>query len=513
MILRIDTRSLLTVVAALIALSVSTASADSSVYLREANDILDKWIARKDVATSLIADTDGKWTIRSTASRLYPALILTARLTNQDLYTGLLRETLVDERRLTSRLSVFPDDYHLKNQGFDRSSRNPQEILINAATYAAGLANIAAQVGPSPWTDRLKGIVDAAFLRADVQTDYAEGALPSDDLRVNGRLLKVLPLLAELYDDEGYLYYARRLGDAYCVSILPKNGGLPAERWNFQDDKSRAPSLILEDAGVSFIEGMVGLYAVEARDSTARADIYRPTLSVMFDVLFDHGLKQNRRFYRRLQPDGKGGYSIDRKRESAHTARVFLAAHHYGILSGNATYSDRAIRALSEFSPESAWTALPAMIEFSGSSKDAASWVESVNLAKKDRNEDAGERLVGLLAMAHRSAGGARISPWRQDVSLTGSQSAMGLTLTVSATTPWVGKLVFPRQLHQALFVGLGFPNGSRIDPDVAHRVENRTLGATAVWSGSLLVGGLSADIRQDLSISVLPIPSAPTAP
>jgi hypothetical protein len=463
--------------------------------------MLDRWVARKDISTSLIAGNDRGWSIRTTASELYPALVLTAWFTNADLYNGLLLETLKDEERLTSRLSVFPDDYHLKNKRFARSSRNEAEILINASAYAGGLARIASTVGHSPWTDRLRGIVDAMFLRANVATDYAEGALPSNDLRVSGRILKTLPLLAELFEDEGYLYYARRIGDAYCVGVLPKNGGLPAERWNFEADKARASSLILNDDGVSFIEGLVGLYAVEVKDASARADIYRPTLSGMFDVLFKQGLKENGRFYRRLQPDGRGGYSIDRKRESLHTIRILVAAHRYGELSGNTTYITHAREALARYVPKKEDARdLPYLREaslFSPHASEAIDHILPEPSVDADQTQDA-IALYALLAEAWSRNAGVRVDPWRSDLKISSAVIENGLRITLSTDGGWTGVLHPRHSRPLSIPAATGFPDQFQIRNDQTYKINDQ-----AIWSGNSLSDGISIDFRDRFSFVI----------
>ncbi len=488
-------------------------------YLARANQVLDRWVARKDPTTSLLSGEDNQWSIRTTAAQVFPALVLTSWFTNMDLYEGLLLETLHEERRLTTRLSVFPDNYHLGDKRFVRSSRNSDEILINASAYAGGLARITSIIGHCPWTDRLKGIIDALFLRARATTDYAEGALPSNDLRVTGRVLKTLPLLAELYGDEGYLYYARRVGDAYCVGVMPKNGGLPAERWNFDADKAHASSLILDESGVSFIEGLVSLYAVEVRDGSARSDIYRPALSAMFDVLFQHGLKENDRFHRRLQPDGRGGYSIDRKRESPHTVRLLNAAYRYGLLSANPAYSDLASAALQRYRSDPATNTrdLPALMEATHLSlfplADAASARQAVLAvpAEGQTETDDAKQLIALLAAHWSESVGSRAHPWRPDLALQAKRLEEGIQVRLSVTEPWSG-LIYPSHNRPASRLPDGFPDGFNTQPGRSYRIVKDR--AVSFWDGEFLATGLRANLREGVTVDIIAAPvQAPPPP
>jgi len=501
----------LCLITALLVLPHQSSAQDTRPHLEHADAILDRWVARKDTRTSLLAGSRDQWRIRTMAAQLYPALVLTAWFTNTDLLDGLLRETLKDETRLTSRLSVFPDDYHLNQGRFLRGSRNPQEILLNASAYVGGLSRIAAVTGHGPWTDRLKSIVDALFLRADITTDFAEGPLPSDDIRVTGRVLKALPMLAELYNDEGYLYYARRLADAYCVGVMPKNGGLPPERWNFESDKAGAASLILEEDGVSFMEGLVALYAIEVRDETARADVYRPTLSAMFDVLFTRGLKENGHFYRRLQPDGRGGYSIDRKRESPNTVRLLLAAHLYGQLSGNASYIEKAIDGLDTYQPaeDRHLTELPALYDaapLSQSIRRAATRIadrlaiDTPNVTN-DPEQDAAH-LTALLSAAWATSAGSRTIPWRSDTSPVAETQGAHITLSLNVSKPWAGRLFLDNARSHSQLAISGFPKSFRILPERDYEITSTLSGGIATWSGALISDGLRVDIHAPLRVT-----------
>lgn len=477
---------------------------DTPSGLERANRILNTWVSRKDTNTSLIVDEDDRWSVRTTAASLYPAMVLTAWLTNLGLYDGLLAETLKDERRLTTRLSVFPDDYHTKNASFSRSSRNEEEILINASAYANGLALVATHTGHGRWTDRLRGIVDALFLQASVETEYAEGPLPSRNLRVTGRIMKTLPLLADLFTDEGYLYYARRIADAYCVGVMPKNGGLPAERWDFEDDSAHASSLILEDSGVAFLEGLVELYAVEVRDGTARSAIYRPMLSAMFDVLLQHGLKDNGRFYRRLQPDSRGGYSIDRKRESPHTIRILLTTHRYGRLSGNETYVNAAQSALERYRPANSSehiTAFSSLLSAVTLAPPLKSLVEVVPNRPRNNVTDA-EMLRALIAHHLHLTAGVRAHPWRPDLRLLSETDGKRLRVDLRTSEPWEGYLYLP-------LVG-GRIKPFEIDPVERYRITSSLTRGRAAWDGGLLNSGLRARFNQALTLRIESIASGP---
>ena len=68
---------------------------------------------------------------------------------------------------------------------------------------------------------------------------------------------------------------ARRIGDAYCLGVLPQNGDLPASSWDFRAGKARDAGLSLDDTGLPIIQGLILLYAVESSQGSQRAATYR----------------------------------------------------------------------------------------------------------------------------------------------------------------------------------------------------------------------------------------------
>ncbi|MDA0746369.1 MAG: hypothetical protein O2954_07605, partial [bacterium] len=314
-------------------LPVSTPAAEQPAYdsalqnahqarlaLQHAHAFLRYWTAHKDSRTALIATGPGRdrWTVRGTATEIYPTMVCAAYLTDLPFFDGLLRETLRDETRLTTRISGLPDDYDLNTGRFLHTAVDTERIVAAAAEYAAsGLLPITSCVGNDVWTDRLEQLVQAIFTLASVQTTFSNGPLPSEYAETNGNLLRVLPWLATHTGNPTYLEWARRIADAYCLGVLPSNGGLPAHHWDFSNDRARNPALILNHAGRVLIEGLTSLYATEVRLNSGRADIYRPTLSYMFDILLTRARNPEGFFYARIEPDSRGGYSIDRKARSS----------------------------------------------------------------------------------------------------------------------------------------------------------------------------------------------------
>ena len=513
----------MTFVVALCLLFVPSAQADSELAERnatlahaalgQAHDLLVVWTGRKDSESSLLRSGEGgnRWTVATTAAELYTSLVVVAWLTDTPLYEGLLRETLRDEIRLTSRLAALPDDYDLNRRRFRRSTTDSERIVDGAARYAEGLSQTSALTGPGPWSERMRSIVDAVFLRADVVSGYAEGPLPSDRAAVNGRYLKLLPLLARATGDEGYLYYARRIGDAYCVGIFPGNGGLPTDRWDFVADKPRDREWTLDGGGAALVEGLIDLYETEIRDGSPRAEIYRPAIAGVFDILFRQGQTTGNRLSRRIETDGSGGFNIDRRRASSHESRFLAAAARFSTLSSNPTYLRLATEAASSLASEDEISLqdLDLLSVEIGTEEllartraDVERAAQTAPSSRIDERADA-RRLRRLTTLATDAQAGVRLTPWRTDLRWGASIQGHTLHVSLASDEPWEGQILFaePHALSQA-----GYPRHYPIDADTRYAVRFPSTNTSAVWQGSYLARGLSVELegQQPLTFSIV---------
>ena len=494
----------------------------SARALDQTHDLLLAWTGRKDSDSSLLrAGPEGdRWSIGTTAAHLFPSLVTAAWLTEPPLYDGLLRETLRDEIALTSRLAALPDDYDLDRKRFVHTATNNDRIIEASALYAIGLSRAISHTGPSPWSDRMRALVDGAFLRADVATDFAEGPLPSDRAGVNGRYLQLLPLLSAATGDEGYLYYARRIGDAYCMGVMPKNGGLPADRWDFASDRARDAELTLDDDGVAIIEGLVSLYSAELEKGSTRADVYRPSISNLFDTIFRHGHTLDGRISRRIDPDGRGGYSIDRRRHSPHEPRLLAAAARFGKLSGNPTYiaqGEKGADNLSIEEPTVSLLELAILAEQLGSDSFTAqvrqAFERAIQTATPPRvnEEDDARRLRWLASVSVNGSAGMRLTPWRSDVRWGASVHGDTLSVVLQADSRWKGDIHFA--IPNAFSLP-GYPQRYVIEPNALYLVRFPGSASVATWQGQHLIKGFSVrlDADHELAFTVVRQPSPPSS-
>lgn len=250
--------------------------------------VLKAWLAEADARTLLLPDRlPGRlrglkpgdktrlYTPHNSGADLYPYLILTAHLTDPELYHGRLMEMLRNEVRYTTVEGGVPGNLELTTGQLGPAS------LFGAGEYAKdGLLSVTELLGRTPWFYRMVDMTADAMARAPVNSRF--GKLPASDAELNGDYLQTLVRLAAMTGEKRFLEYARRIGDAYLEEVLPGNHGVPSSKWDF-DRHTGDGQLRLRDHGNETIVGLSLLYALEAYHQTERAARYRPVLARMFD--------------------------------------------------------------------------------------------------------------------------------------------------------------------------------------------------------------------------------------
>gem|GEM_PF-1497222 len=485
---------------------------------------LRKWTSRKDRSTSLLRQGD-VWQVGLHAARLYPQLMIAAHLVNPSTLGGFLSETLRDEIGLTSRINSLPDDYAFDSRDFVKSRVDTNRIRLQASRYAVGLLATTRILGSGIWMDRLVDLTEDLFDIAGSKSTFSKGPLPSDEAEVNGNLLKVLTWLALRTGESKYIDLAHRIGDTYCLGILPKNGGLPATKWDWEADRAKDSETSLEGKGLAIVEGLVQLYAHDMRNERARAEIYRPTMGHMFNVLLSHARTPGGKFYSRINSDGRGEFTVDKKRESAAWPRLLQAMFEFGQISGNTHYTEPAISVLkgvgSSVDPASVpastglgilslATAIEA-VDPDSIENETWTWIDAVAESITNRHGSVSTDLEEITAArfltsyAVLKTGGTRLVPWSEDLSW--GSSIEGDTLFVSMASPvkWKGKILIGRVHNSTL------QNSSLLTTEPASRypilqpnrylVEVHGTNGSAIWSGSQILKGLGVSLSPDHTI------------
>ena len=302
--------------------------------------VLHAWLAHADDTTLLLPDRPlpdrSKWeyTPHNSGADLYPYLILTAQLTDPDLFHGRMLEMLRNEVRYTDTPLGIPANYDLHAQTRGEPS------FFGAGEYAKdGLIAVTEYLGPTPWFYRMVDMIASAMTHAPVASRF--GPLPAADAELNGDYLQVLVRLATATGEARFLEWARRIGDAYIEEVLPGSGGVPGFKWDFGTHTGRR-ELRLRDHGNEAIVGLVMLYALEQHLQTPRAARYGPVIGRMLDRVLasanPDGLLYNQVDVDTLRP-------VD-ERLSDNWGYVYGAVYGMYQVTGNTGYRDAVRRVL-----------------------------------------------------------------------------------------------------------------------------------------------------------------------
>jgi hypothetical protein len=308
--------------------------------------VMRAWLAHADQRTLLLPDRvpgpgaqsaaaiSREYTPHNSGADLYPYLILTAHLTDPELYHGRMMEMLRNEVRYTSAAASVPGNLDLATGRLGPAS------LFGAGEYAKdGLVSVTEYLGRTPWYYRMVDMIADAMARAPVESRF--GRLPASDSELNGDYLQVLARLAAMTVDQRFTEWARRIADAYIDEVLPGSHGVPSGRWDFTahtGDKR----LRLRDHGNELIVGLVLQYANEQRWRTLRAENWRPAIARMLD-----------RVLASANPDGLLYNELDAvtltpidKALSDNWGYVYGAVYTFFQCTGEERYRDAVVRVL-----------------------------------------------------------------------------------------------------------------------------------------------------------------------
>ena len=305
------------------------------------------WLTHADTRTLLLPDrVPGRgsglkpgedpriYTPHNSGADLYPYLILTAELTDPDLYRGRMLEMLRNEIRYTNATGAVPANLPLQT-----GERGPAS-MFGAAEYAKdGLLTVTEYLGRTPWYTRMVDMVADAMDQAAVDSRF--GKLPANDAETNGDFLQVLARLANTTGDPRFVDWARRIADAYLEEVIPGSHGVPSGRWDFTAH-SGDQRLRLRDHGNELVVGVVLQYANEQRWKTPRAEKWRPVIAKMLDRILESanadGMLYNEVDAATLKPFGPG--------LSDNWGYIYGAVYTFYQATGEAKYRDAVLKVL-----------------------------------------------------------------------------------------------------------------------------------------------------------------------
>ena len=274
------------------------------------------------------------YTPHNSGADLYPYLILTADLTDPDLYHGRMMEMLRNEIRYTTVQESIPADLNLSTGALGPPS------LFGAGEYAKdGLLAVTEYLGRTPYYARMLDMVVDAMNRAPVDSRF--GKLPASDAELNGDYLQVLARLGPMTGDRRFVEWARRIADAYLDEVIPGSHGVPSGNWDFSAHKGNQ-HLRLRDHGNELVVGLVLQFANEHYWQSDRAAKWQPIISTMLDRILESansdGLLYNDVSTDTMKPDDDG--------LSDNWGYIYGAVYTYYQVTGETKYRDAVIHVL-----------------------------------------------------------------------------------------------------------------------------------------------------------------------
>jgi hypothetical protein len=302
--------------------------------------VLNVWLTHADPRTRLLPDRLGAdrrtwiYTPHNSGADLYPYLVLTAQLTDPDLFEGRMMEMLRNEVRFTSAKASVPG-----NLTFATGELGPPS-LFGAGEYAKdGLLAVTEYLGRTPWFHRMADLTVDAMEQAATPSRF--GMLPASDPELNGDYLQTLTRLMTMTGDRRFFDWARRIGRAYIEEALPGNFGVPGMKWDFTAHTGDR-RLRLRDHGHETVVGLTLLYAVEHQLRSEYEKTYGPAVKRMLDRIVQSanadGMLYNEVDSETLAP-------LD-KRLSDNWGYVYGAVYTYFQVTGDTTYRDAVRRVL-----------------------------------------------------------------------------------------------------------------------------------------------------------------------
>lgn len=302
--------------------------------------VLKVWLSHADPKTLLLPDRPlpdrSAWlyTPHNSGADLYPYLIVTAHLTDPDLYRGRMMDMLRNEIRYTTVQESIPANLYLE------SGKLGPPSLFGAGEYAKdGLVTVTEYLGRTPWFYRMIDMTVDALNRAPVESRF--GKLPASDAELNGDYLQTLARMETMTGDKRFVEWARRIADAYMDEVLPGNHGVPSGNWDFQKHTGDG-RLRLRDHGNETVVGLVMQFALENYWQTERARKWRPAIAKMLDRILESanpdGLLYNEVDSVTLKPVNKG--------LSDNWGYVYAAVYSFYQSTGETRYRDAVRRVL-----------------------------------------------------------------------------------------------------------------------------------------------------------------------
>lgn len=261
---------------------------------RRSHHFLMGWLGKADRATGLIPRNLTKdpciWNAWDAAADNYPFMVMTASMLDEPLFEGKMREMLVTETQLTSRIGRLPDTYSFCEKRFRNERIDTSQVIFGSAEYMKdGLIPLTEWLGSSPWSERMLGILEDLDKIVDVPTEIKSNGLGGHAVvEVGGDLLQVLARMYWQTRNPKWLQWGIQIGDYYLsADHLPTRA---------------QQKLKLRDHGCEIVSGLVELYAVVSVVDPSKKKQWQPYIHEMLDTILAKGRNEHGLFYDEINP-------------------------------------------------------------------------------------------------------------------------------------------------------------------------------------------------------------------
>ncbi|MBI4556805.1 MAG: hypothetical protein HY706_04415 [Candidatus Hydrogenedentes bacterium] len=412
------------------------------------------WLEHADPTSGLLPrnlSRDFYWNARDAAADNYPFLVLTTFFTDRFLFEGRMKIMLEAEQRLCNRVDRLPDDFVFATQSFRTPEAKLSDLIFGASEYVKdGLLPLTEWLGPSPWADRMIGLVDDVWKHADIETEA--GPVPAQSHEVAGDLMQSLCRLYWMTGNDQYREYAFRLADYFLIYHSP----------------IEVDSLQLDDHGCEVIGGLSEAYFLAAQKAPDKHRQWQSTMHKILDRILEVGRDQNGLLYSRVNPKTGEKLTDDMTDNWGYNYNAFLVV---ADLDNEPRYREAVEFVLKN---------LPKVTDYDWERGSADGYADSLegglNLMNRIYLPEAVEwadHVVEKMLAIQRDTGivegwhgdgnfartalmyalwktqGAYLEPWRADLRLGAARHEDGtFHFQVSADWPWSGKIRFDIPRH-----------------------------------------------------------------
>jgi dienelactone hydrolase len=475
-----------------------------------------------------------RWTAENSAADLWSFFVQTALVTESAELDDLVRKTLRDEIRLTTRLDRLPDHYDIDANRFVFDGIDIGRVIFGSSEYVKdGLLPIVEFGGRTVWFDRARGMLEDIFKNAPIETKF--GPLPAEGAEVNGEMLQNLCRFYFATGDERFKKWAERIGDAYFLDMMPKNNDLPCHSWDFAAGKPRRDVLSLNDHGNEIVAGLSELLMLEHHCDPAKEQQYLPPMKRMVDKLLNIAVNDDGLWFQSIKPStgeisGRGtpdtwGYALN----GVYTLYMITGEQRYRAAV------ERALRGINRDGKYDDWGGADSFADSIESGillynrirePKTLAWIDRITpeflgIQRDDGIVEGwhgdGNYVRTALMFALMKTAGTRAVPWRSDLRIGAVEREGVLRALVASDQPWIGRVKFDEPRHRT-HMNLPencprlneFPEWFVVEPDQLYEVEIDGQPQPPLL-GDDLIAGLPIELSgQPVKILARPVGPAP---